>query len=100
MYENDAVLRALLGTLKLQKDFTRIVILHTGEENFHHLLSNLQDASNFVERSSCRMALFMGSCELAGMLRLGAVSVSDEARAWELSRLLHCSQKPWLNSDY
>jgi hypothetical protein len=34
------------------------------------------------------------------LIRLGAVSVSDDARAQELSRLLHCNQKPWLNSDY
>lgn len=45
-------------------------------------------------------SLFMGSCELAGRIRLGAVSVSGEARAQEFSRLLHCGQKPWLNSDY
>ena len=45
-------------------------------------------------------SLLMGSCELAGMIRLGAVSVNNEAKAQELSRLLHCSQKPWLNSDY
>ena len=43
-------------------------------------------------------SLLMGSCELAGMIRLGAVSAYGKAQ--ELSRLLHCSQKPWLNSDY
>lgn len=45
-------------------------------------------------------SLLMGSCELAGMLRLGAVQVSNVAKAQELSRLLHYDQKPWLNSDY
>lgn len=43
-------------------------------------------------------SLLMGSCELEGMVRLGAVSAYGKAQ--ELSRLLHCSQKPWLNSDY
>ena len=42
----------------------------------------------------------MGSCELEAMLRLGAVTVDDNAKAQELARLLHCGQRPWLNSDY
>lgn len=179
VYENGAVLRALLGALRLQEDLAQTVVLRTGEEDFHHLLNDPQDVSRryidfgflqtnvsavgtmfklvdsrrFVEKTAYRRfpvgtlnaefryydemrhreesvrirfaegrwavaedgaaadvtvtcgqgdlaSLFMGSCELAGMLRLGAVSVSDEARAQELSRLLHCSQKPWLNSDY
>ena len=45
-------------------------------------------------------SLLMGSCELEAMLRLGAVTVDDNAKALELARLLHCGQKPWLNSDY
>ena len=45
-------------------------------------------------------SLLMGSCELEAMLRLGAVTVDDNAQAQELARLLHCGQKPWLNSDY
>ena len=179
VYENGAVLRALLGALRLQEDLAQTVVLRTGEEDFHHLLNDPQDVSKryidfgflqtnvsavgtmfklvdarrFVEKTAYRRfpvgtlnaefryydemghrdecicirfadrcwaitegdaaadvtvacgqgdlaSLFMGSCELAGMIRLGAVSVSDDARAQELSRLLHCNQKPWLNSDY
>lgn len=178
VYENGAVLRALLGALRLQEDLAQTVVLRTGEEDFHHLLHDPQDVSRryidfgflqtnvsavgtmfklvdmrrFVEKTAYRRfpagtltaefryydemrrreesvrirfadgcwaiaesdatdvtvtcgqgdlaSLFMGSCELAGMIRLGAVSVNNEAKARELSRLLHCSQKPWLNSDY
>ena len=177
VYENGAVLRALLGALKLQEDLAQTVVLRTGEEDFHHLLHDPQDVSkryidfgflqtnvsavgtmfkivdvrDFVEKTAyrqfpagrlaaefryydemghrdecicirfadgcwaiakdgaaadvtvtCRQgdlaSLLMGSCELAGMIRLGAVSAYGKAQ--ELSRLLHCSQKPWLNSDY
>ena len=45
-------------------------------------------------------SLLMGSCELEAMLRLGAVTVDDNAKAQELAHLLHCGQRPWLNSDY
>ena len=45
-------------------------------------------------------SLLMGSCELEAMLRLGAVTVDDNAQAQELAHLLHYGQKPWLNSDY
>ena len=178
VYENGAVLRALLGALRLQEDLAQTVVLRTGEEDFHHLLHDPQDVSKryidfgflqtnvsavgtmfklvdvrrFVEKTAYRRfpagtltaefryydemrrreeivrirfadgcwaiaesdaadvtvmcgqgdlaSLLMGSCELAGMIRLGAVSVNNEANARELSRLLHCSQKPWLNSDY
>ena len=45
-------------------------------------------------------ALLMGSCQLEGMLRLGAASADNGEAAQELARLLHYGQKPWLNSDY
>ena len=45
-------------------------------------------------------SLLMGSCELEGMLRLGAAAADNGEKAQELSRLLHCGQQPWLNSDY
>ena len=45
-------------------------------------------------------SLLMGSCELMAMVRLGAVQTDNEAKARELGQLLHCEQKPWLNSDY
>ena len=179
VYEDGAVLRALLGALKLQEDLAQTVILRTGEEDFHHLLDDPQDVSktyinygflqtnvsaigtmfklvdgeSFVAKTAyrpfpagdltaafryrdemagcekqlhiafaggrwsvaaadsaaditvtCRQgdlaSLLMGSCELEAMLRLGAVTVDDNAQALELARLLHCGQKPWLNSDY
>ena len=45
MYEDGAVLRALLGALKMQEDLAQTVILRTGEEDFHHLLDDPQDVS-------------------------------------------------------
>ena len=45
-------------------------------------------------------SLLMGSCQLMAMVRLGAMKVDRAEKARELERLLHCEQKPWLNSDY
>lgn len=45
-------------------------------------------------------SLLMGSCDLEGLLRLGAASADDGEKAMELARLLHWGQKPWLNADY
>ena len=45
-------------------------------------------------------SLLMGSCDLEGLLRLGAAQTDDPDRAQELARLLHWGQKPWLNADY
>lgn len=50
VYEDGAVLRALLGGLKLQEDLAQTVILRTGEEDFHHLLDDPQDVSkNYID---------------------------------------------------
>ena len=53
---------------------------------------------------SCRQgdlaSLLMGSAELASLLRLGAARADDGEKARALGYLLHCDQKPWLNSDY
>ena len=50
VYENGAVLRALLGGLRLQEDLAQTVILRTGEEDFHHLLDDPQDVSkNYID---------------------------------------------------
>ena len=50
VYENGAVLRALLGALNLQGDLAQTVILRTGEEDFHHLLDDPQDISkNYID---------------------------------------------------
>ena len=179
IYEDGAVLRALLGGLRLQEDLAQTVILRTGEEDFHHLLQDPQDVSRnyidygflqtnvsavgtmfkltdgpaFVEKTAYRLfpqgtltaafrcrdeltgaeqclpiafsqgrwavaaadaaadvtvtcrqgeltSLLMGSCDLEGLLRLGAAQTDDPDRAQELARLLHWGQKPWLNADY
>ena len=179
VYEDGAVLRALLGALKLQEDLAQTAILRTGEEDFHHLLDDPQDVSknyidygflqtnvsavgtmfklvdgeDFVRRTAyrpfpagtltaafryrdeladserclhiafsggrwtvadadaaadvtvtCRQgdlaSLLMGSCQLEGMLRLGAASADNGEAAQQLSQLLHYAQKPFLNSDY
>ena len=50
VYEDGAILRALLGALKLQEDLAQTVILRTGEEDFHHLLDDPQDISkNYID---------------------------------------------------
>ena len=50
VYEDGAILRALLGALKLQGDLAQTVILRTGEEDFHHLLDDPQDISkNYID---------------------------------------------------
>ena len=50
VYDNGRVLRALLGALRMQEDLAQTVILRTGEENFHHLLSDPQDISkNYID---------------------------------------------------
>lgn len=50
VYEDGAILRALLGALKLQGDLAQTVILRTGEEDFHHLLDDPQDVSkNYID---------------------------------------------------
>lgn len=50
VYDDGAVLRALLGALKLQEDLAQTVLLRTGEEDFHHLLEDPQDVSgNYID---------------------------------------------------
>ena len=50
IYDSGEVLRTLLGALKMQEDLAQTVILRTGEENFHHLLSDPQDISkNYID---------------------------------------------------
>lgn len=49
IYDSGEVLRALLGALKMQEDLAQTVTLRTGEENFHHLISDPQDISkNYI----------------------------------------------------
>ena len=38
--------------------------------------------------------------ELPALLRLGAARADDPEKARVLGALLHCEQRPWLNSDY
>ncbi len=45
-------------------------------------------------------SLFLGSCQLGGMVRLGAVKLSDESYLELLDSLFYCTQKPFSNSDY
>lgn len=45
-------------------------------------------------------SLFLGSCDLASMVRLGILQISDLAYVERLNRLFHCSKKPWTNTDF
>lgn len=45
-------------------------------------------------------SLLLGSCHLAPLVRLGAVTLSNSAYLDRLDRLFHCPQKPWTNTDY
>lgn len=179
VYEDGAVLKKLLGFLRMQADLAQTVILRTGEEDFYHLLDNTQDVSGnyinfgflqsnvsavgtmfkilhpteFIKATDYRTlpegelnaefiyedqmehceknlrvsfaggkwqpaaadakmdvilwckeadlsSLLLGSANLASLVRLGAVKISDKAFTQQLDRLLHCDQKPWSNSDY
>ncbi len=55
VYEDGEVLRGLLMALRMQEDLAQTVILRTGEEDFHHLLSDPQDVSrNYIDFGFCR----------------------------------------------
>ena len=76
-------------------------------DSFHDidLMTAEEDADAAADVTvTCRQgdlaSLLMGSCQLEGMLRLGAASADNGEAAQQLSRLLHYGQKPWLNSDY
>lgn len=45
-------------------------------------------------------ALLLGSCELASMVGMDGIHLSDNGFVKRLDRLLHCDQKPYSNSDY
>lgn len=45
-------------------------------------------------------SLFMGSCKLSSMVRLGSVTLSDGEYEDILDALFYCKQKPWTNTDY
>lgn len=49
VYENGAVLRALLGFFRRQADQVQEVVVRSGEEDFYHLLEDPQDVSgNYI----------------------------------------------------
>lgn len=45
-------------------------------------------------------SLFMGSCRLSSLVRLGSVQLSDPSYEALIDSLFYCSQKPWTNTDY
>lgn len=45
-------------------------------------------------------SLFMGSCGLSSMMKLGAIKLSDPSYEDLLDMLFYCKQKPWTNTDY
>lgn len=45
-------------------------------------------------------SLFLGSCHLASLVRLGSIKLSNPEYLDRLDHLLHCQQKPWTNTDY
>ncbi len=45
-------------------------------------------------------SLLMGSADLAPMVRMGIINISDETQADRLDRLFHCNQRPFTNTDY
>lgn len=55
-------------------------------------------------RIECRLsdisALFMGSCRLSSMVRLGNMRLSDPSFEAFLDSLFCCKQRPWTNTDY
>lgn len=50
VYEDESVLRALLGGLRMQGDLAQSVILRSGEPDFYHVLESCQDMSdNYID---------------------------------------------------
>lgn len=50
VYDDDKVLKALLGGLRMQEDLAQSVIIRTGEPDFYHLLDSPQDVSgNYID---------------------------------------------------
>lgn len=45
-------------------------------------------------------SLFMGSCKLSSLVRLGSMTLSDNEYEDILDALFYCKQKPWTNTDY
>ncbi len=45
-------------------------------------------------------ALFMGSCRLSSLVRLGNIKLSDPSFETLLDSLFYYKQKPWTNTDY
>lgn len=45
-------------------------------------------------------SLFMGSADLAPMVRMGVVKIDREEMIDRLDRLFHCTQRPFTNTDY
>ena len=45
-------------------------------------------------------ALFMGSCRLSSLVRLGNIKLSDPSFETLLNSLFYYMQKPWTNTDY
>lgn len=50
IYDDEKVLRTLLGGLRMQEDLAQSVIIRTGEPDFYHLLASPQDVSgNYID---------------------------------------------------
>lgn len=63
-------------------------------EDFNHAGAEIK--CNLSDLSS----LLMGSADLAPLVRMGIVSISDEYETDRLDRLFHCNQRPFTNTDY
>lgn len=64
------------------------------EEDFNDVDTEIK--CNLSDLSS----LLMGSADLAPLVRMGVVSISDEYETDRLDRLFHCNQRPFTNTDY
>lgn len=185
VYPSGAVLRSLLGGLRMQVDLAQNIVIRTGEADFYHLLDSPQDISGnyinygflqtnlsamgtmykvpdikaFIEGTKyrsfpkdnlkvaihvynefksveehfsirfstenseshgtwcyeedwgssdveikCSLAdlssLLVGSADLAPLVRMGVMSISDEGETDRLDRLFHYIQRPFTNTDY
>lgn len=62
-----------------------------------------QEEKKMVElrcKKSDLSSLFLGSCRLAAMVRLGAMEISDPDCVDQLDQLFYYKQRPWGNSDF
>lgn len=76
----------------------------TDDNKKHSNWSYTEDINDADVEIKCNLSdlssLLMGSADLAPLVRLGIVSISNESETDRLDRLFHYNQRPFTNTDY